>query len=252
MATNAGMTDRGKQWPWERLERGNVGSHTALIALLDPQPGERFLDVGTGSGGLALLGARTGATVTGIDVAADGIARASERGRAEDLDVTFEVADAQSLPYSDRSFDVVASAYGVIFAPDHRQAARELARVGAPGGRLGLLLMPSESRTAGVFTLLRAFGGEHGDHPAAFADRVGELLGEWFELDVRVQETPEETSSGAEYNWEEAVEDFAPLRHVVASLTEDRVAELRAQLEAHFASWEGRAASYVLALGRRR
>ncbi|HJV29743.1 MAG TPA: class I SAM-dependent methyltransferase [Gaiellaceae bacterium] len=246
------MTQSATQWPWERLERGNVGSQTTLIALLDPQPGERFLDVGTGSGGLALLGARTGATVTGLDVAADGVARASERARAEGLDVTFEVGDAQSLSHPDGSFDVVASAYGVNFALDHRRAALELARVTAPGGRLGLLLMPSESRTAGVFTLLRAFGGEHGDHPAAFADRVDELLGEWFELDVRLRETTEETSSGAEHSWEDALEGFAPLRHVVAKLTEDRVAELRAQLEAHFARWEGRPATYVLALGRRR
>lgn len=246
------MTERGQQWPWERLERGNVGSHTALIELLDPQPGERFLDVGTGSGGLALLGARTGATVTGLDVAADGIARASERARTEGLDVTFEVGDAQSLSYLDGSFDVVASAYGVNFALDHRRAARELARVNAPGGRLGLLLMPSESRTAGVFTLLRAFGGEDGDHPAAFADRVVELLGEWFELDVRLREIPEEASSGAEYNWDDAVEGFAPLHDLVATLTADRVAELRAQLEALFATWKGRPATYVLALGRRR
>jgi ubiquinone/menaquinone biosynthesis C-methylase UbiE len=160
------------------------------------------------------------------------------------------VGDAQSLAHADGSFDVVASAYGVNFALDHRRAAGELARVTAPGGRIGLLLMPSESRTAGVFTVLRAFSGEHGDHPAAFADRVDELLGEWFELDVRLRETPAE--SGAEYNWDDEMESFASLRHVVANLTEDRVADLRTQLEAHFATWEGRPASYVLALGLRR
>lgn len=246
------MSGTRTQWPWERLERSNVGSQSALIELLDPRPGERFLDVGTGSGGLALLGARTGAVVTGLDVAADGIARASERARAEGLDVSFEVGDAQSLSHPDGSFDVVASAYGVNFAPNHRRAAGELARVTVPNGRLGLLLMPSDSRTGGVFTLLRAFGGEHGDHPAAFADRVDELLGKWFELDVRLRETPEETSSGAAYNWDDAVEGYAPLRQVVASLDQGRVADLRAQLEAHFASWEGRPATYVLALGRRR
>ena len=72
------------------------------------------------------------------------------------------------------------------------------------------------------------------------------------QLDVRLRETSEETSSGAEYNWDDAVEGFAPLRRVVASLTEDRVAELRAQLEAHYAGLESRPSTHVLALGQRR
>src|SRR5919198_1490261 len=86
-----------QSWAWERLERGNVGSQTTLLELVDPQPVESLLDVGTGSGGLALLAARTRkAQVTGIDIAADGIERARERAAAEGLDVRFHVGDAQS------------------------------------------------------------------------------------------------------------------------------------------------------------
>ena len=54
------------------------------------------------------------------------------------LDVTFEVADAEALPYPDTSFDVVLSTFGVMFAPDHERAASELMRVCRPGGRIGL------------------------------------------------------------------------------------------------------------------
>jgi ubiquinone/menaquinone biosynthesis C-methylase UbiE len=112
---------KAQSWSWERLERGNVGSQAALIELVDPQPDEAVLDVGTGSGGLALLAARTGAQVTGIDVAEDGIERARARAEEQGLDVRFDVGDAQSLPYGDATFDVVVSSFGVVFAPDQRK-----------------------------------------------------------------------------------------------------------------------------------
>ena len=152
-----------------------MGSQTILMELVDPQPGESVLDVGTGSGGLALLAARAGARVRGIDVAEDGIERARARAAEADLDVRFDVGDAQSLPYAAAAFDVVVSTFGVIFAPDQRRAARELARVCRPGGRLGLTLMPMDSRTGETFSILREFGGgDPGDHPAVFADRLDE------------------------------------------------------------------------------
>ena len=245
-------TPQVQSWPWERLEDRNVGSHASLMQLVDPQPGERVLDVGTGSGGLALLAARAGANVTGIDIAPDGVARAAERARDEGLDAAFDVGDAQSLPYADASFDVVLSAFGVIFAADQRRAARELARVCRPGGRLGLTLMPHDSRAGGMFTLLRQFSETSGDHPADFADRLDEVLGEAFEFEAQRRGAPAEEAGGAKFDWDESVQSFAPLREVVARLSADRVAELRARLEDFFATWGGRPASYVLVVGRRR
>jgi SAM-dependent methyltransferase len=242
---------KSPSWPWERLERGNVGSQTTLIELVEPRPGESVLDVGTGSGGLALLAARAGAHVTGIDIAEDGIERARARAAEEALDVRFDVADAQTLPYGDASFDVVVSTFGVIFAPDHRRAARELARVCRPGGRLGLALMPMNSRSGETISLLREFSGsEGGDHPAAFADRLDELLGETFDFEARRREVPAEP--GPVPTWEQALEQSGQLRSAAAVLPADRRAALRVRVETHLAYWADRPASYVIVVGRRR
>jgi ubiquinone/menaquinone biosynthesis C-methylase UbiE len=101
-----------------------------------PREGERVVDVGCGTGNAALLAAERGATVTGIDPAQRllgvAAAQASERG----LDTRFEVGEAASIPLPDASADVVLSVFGAIFAPDPKAAAREMARVLAPEGRM--------------------------------------------------------------------------------------------------------------------
>jgi SAM-dependent methyltransferase len=240
---------KGQSWAWERLESGNVGSQAALVELIDPRPGDTVLDIGTGSGGLALLAARTGAAVTGIDIAEDGIERARARAAEEGLDVRFDVGDAQSLPYADAAFDVVLSSFGIMFAPSHRRAASELARVCRPDGRLGLTLMPMESRSGETTSILREFGGgDAGDHPAGFADHLEELLSEAFDFEARRREVPGERGT---MTWDEALEQSSQLRTIAAALPPERLSDLRAKVEAHLADWADRPASYVLVLGRR-
>ena len=238
-------------WSWERLEHGNVGSQTALIELVEPRADESVLDIGTGSGGLALLAARTGATVAGIDIAADGIERARARTRDEGLDIRFDVGDAQFLPYADAAFDVVVSAFGVMFATDQRTAALELARVCKPGGRLGLTLMPADSRSAEAVSIFREFGDRAGgDHPAAFSDRLDELLGDSFDFEARRREAPAEPDRTT--TWDEALEQSGELRALAAALPPERLATLRERVEELLARWADRPASYVIVVGRRR
>jgi SAM-dependent methyltransferase len=94
--------------------------------------------VGCGSGQLALIAARDGVQVTGVDIAENLIARARERAAAERLSARFEVADAEELPFQDGSFDVVASLIGAMFAPRPDLVASELLRVCAPGGTIAM------------------------------------------------------------------------------------------------------------------
>jgi SAM-dependent methyltransferase len=110
-----------------------------LCEGIDLRAGERVLDVAAGNGNATLAAARRFAVVTSTDYVPELLDRGRARALADGLgDVTFEVADAEALPYAGGSFDVVLSTFGVMFAPDHEQAAREMMRVCAPGGRIGL------------------------------------------------------------------------------------------------------------------
>jgi SAM-dependent methyltransferase len=105
---------------------------------LDVPPGAHLLDVACGSGQLALIAAREGVRVTGVDIAGNLIERAWARSMAESLSAHFQVADAESLPFADSSFDVVVSLIGAMFAPRPHLVARELTRVCAPGGAIAM------------------------------------------------------------------------------------------------------------------
>ncbi|HEY4278180.1 MAG TPA: methyltransferase domain-containing protein [Conexibacter sp.] len=123
-----------------RVSRETIGTTgPLLVAACGVGPGQRVLDVGAGAGNVAIPAAQTGATVVASDITPE-LLRAG-RAIADEASVTLDWvhADAQALPFADNAFDVVTSAFGVMFAPDHAAAAGELLRVCAPGGMIGLL-----------------------------------------------------------------------------------------------------------------
>jgi ubiquinone/menaquinone biosynthesis C-methylase UbiE len=116
-----------------------------LCETVDLRAGQKVLDVATGSGNTALAAARRRCDVIGIDYAPTRLALGQARAAAERLPVTFRDGDAEQLPFTDATFDVVLSTFGVMFAPDQDQAARELLRVCRPGGKIGLANWTPES-----------------------------------------------------------------------------------------------------------
>jgi ubiquinone/menaquinone biosynthesis C-methylase UbiE len=105
-----------------------------LVAL---EPGERFLDVAAGPGGLSLPAARLGAKVLATDWSPAMIERFEARVREDGLrDAEGRVMDCHGLDLTDDSFDVTGSQFGVMLVPDQPRALREMVRVTKPGGRL--------------------------------------------------------------------------------------------------------------------
>src|SRR5262249_32500872 len=109
-----------------------------FVRRLGLVPGTRVLDVACGTGNLAVPAARTGAEVTGVDIATNLLEQARARAAAEGLAVRFNEGDAEKLPYPDAGFETVISMFGVMFAPRPELAAAQLLRVCRPGGTIAL------------------------------------------------------------------------------------------------------------------
>jgi ubiquinone/menaquinone biosynthesis C-methylase UbiE len=110
----------------------------ALCEALDVRSGQKVLDVAAGNGNASLAAARRWCDVTATDYVPALLERARERAAADRLPIEFREADAEALSFSDATFDVVVSTFGVMFTPDQERAAAEMVRVCKPGGKIGL------------------------------------------------------------------------------------------------------------------
>ena len=109
-----------------------------FVSRLNLPAGAKVLDVGCGTGNLAIPLARQGCVVTGVDIAPNLLVQARDRAAEEGLTATFDEGDAEALPYADAGFDTVVTMFGAMFAPRPEIVASELARVLKPGGLLAM------------------------------------------------------------------------------------------------------------------
>jgi SAM-dependent methyltransferase len=119
--------------------------------------GVTVLDIAAGTGNAAIPAARTGAHVTATDLTPELLQAGAARAAAAGVELQWETADAENLPYEDASFDIVMSAIGVMFAPHHQAAADELIRVTRPGGTIGLLCWTPEGQLGALFRMMGPF-----------------------------------------------------------------------------------------------
>ncbi|MGH9536892.1 MAG: class I SAM-dependent methyltransferase [Terriglobales bacterium] len=121
-----------------QIARLNARGAEDFITRLNLQPGMKVLDVACGTGNQSIPAARTGAQVTGLDIAPNLLQQARERAQTENLKIEFIEGDAESLPYPAGQFDVVLSMFGAMFAPRPEVVATELKRVCRPGGSIAM------------------------------------------------------------------------------------------------------------------
>ncbi len=133
-----------------------------LAESMDLPTGSRVLDVAAGNGNATLAFARRWCDVTSTDYVDTLLAGGRNRAEAETLNVTFQMADAEALPFEDGSFDAVVSTFGVMFTPNQQQSASELVRVCRPGGQIGMANWTPEGFLGQLFKTL----GKHLPPPA--------------------------------------------------------------------------------------
>ncbi len=135
MNPNKALWEKGD---FTRIAASMRESGEALVAGLGITPGMKVLDLGCGDGTTALPAARLGADVLGVDIASNLVEAGNRRAQAEGLtNCRFQEGDATNLSeLADRSFDLVVSIFGAMFAPKPFDVAKEMVRVTRPGGRI--------------------------------------------------------------------------------------------------------------------
>lgn len=120
------------------------------------RPGSRVLDAACGTGNLAIIAARHGCAVNGIDIASNLIEQARIRATAANLRIDYQEGDAEALPFEAAQFDLVVSMFGVMFAPRPHVVVAELRRVTKPGGQIALANWTPEGFLGKMFQVFKA------------------------------------------------------------------------------------------------
>ena len=207
---------------------------------LPVSPGGTLLDVACGSGQLALMAAKDGLEVTGVDIATNLVERARARAKTAGLRARFEEADAEALPFADAQFDVVTSLIGAMFAPRPDLVAAELLRVCKPGGIIAMANWTAQGFVGQLFKVVSKFIAPSGmPSPVLWGDEatVRERVG-WGLSELRL--TRRHYTFSYSFPPAAVVELFrlyyGPIHHAFAALDADGRNTLRGELEALWAA----------------
>lgn len=210
-----------------------------LVKFAGIAPGEHVLDVGTGTGVVAITAARAGALVKGLDLTPELLEQARENARIAGTDeIEWTEGDAEHLPYPDGSFDVVLSQFGHMFAPRPDVVVAQMRRVLKPGGRIALATWPPEHFTGRMF----AFVGRHSPPPPPGAAPppqwgnptvITERLGVHFEAPFFARGTMKFPALSLAHYRMFMERSVGPMQRLVESLESDpaRLAEVRAEFD---------------------
>lgn len=217
---------------YDRISRGISDAIEHAVLRLNPQPGERVLDLATGTGWTSRVVARRGAHVVGVDIACDLLDAARVKADEARLKIDYQLGDAESLPFEDASFDAVVSTFGVMFAGGAEAAAAEIARVCRRGGRIALTTWPPDGAVSGMFQVMKRYMPPPSatPPPSPFewgrVERLRELFGRAFHLRFEKGTSFYREPSG-NAAWETFSTGYGPTRTLAESLDAKRRVALR-------------------------
>jgi ubiquinone/menaquinone biosynthesis C-methylase UbiE len=215
-----------------------VAGHVVRFAGI--AAGQAVLDVGTGTGVLAITAARLGAAVSGLDLTPELLEQARENAAIARLPgIVWQQGDAEDLPYPDASFDVVLSQFGHMFAPRPEIVVAEMRRVLKPGGRVAFATWPPEHFVARLLALV----GRHSPPPPPGVAApplwgnpaiIAERLGQQFEVPFFERGVMKFSALSVPHFRQFMERSIGPLQKLVESLAADapKLARLHADFEA--------------------
>lgn len=238
---------------YDRIADSLTVSTDQTLRVARVRPGERVLDLATGTGITAIAARERGASVTGVDLTPELLVVARQKAHEAGYDdIDFREGDAESLAFADASFDVVLSTCGHMFAPDQARVAAELARVTRPGGRVVFLAWTPEGGLGSWFRITNS----HVPPPAGVASpfnwgdpaKVSQLLGDAF-IDLSfVRGDCPQFGESPEDIWGLFSTRYGPTVRAAASLQGAALDAFRAELLAFLAGY--RAADGKVRWGR--
>jgi ubiquinone/menaquinone biosynthesis C-methylase UbiE len=148
-----------QQTAWSSGDYALIGATLQIVGeqlaeAMDLRAGQTVLDVAAGNGNVTLAAARRWCEVTSTDYVEALLARGRKRAEADGLQVKFQIADVENLPFADGAFDAVVSTFGAMFSPDQERTAAEMIRVCRPGGRIGLANWTPEGFVGQIFKVI--------------------------------------------------------------------------------------------------
>ncbi|GLX79931.1 hypothetical protein tinsulaeT_32710 [Thalassotalea insulae] len=214
----------------------------ALEILNQWQLGENtsLLDIGCGAGQTAIPAARKGHKVTGIDIAENTIAIARQRANKEQLDVIFDIGDAELLPYENESFDNVISMFGAMFAPRPERVVQEFFRVLKPGGKLFMVNWRDNSLPARMFKRLSqlAPANQKIESPLLWGDEktvIKRLHGYFNDIKLTHGVYSQWAFPGSPSDVVSIFKEFfGPVRKAFSQIEDDKAQQLQADIETMF------------------